>query len=388
MTVAYDPQRSSWYYVVDLPRGADGKRRQAKKRGFATEEAARAAERDLLARVAATRPAAAGTVQAALDAWLRSLAVDLSPTTIQGHRTEFINYVYLHIGPLPLHRVTGAVLTTLYAHLLKRGGRPLAPSSVLSVHKALVSGLRASGLEIREKDVRKPKGKKGRRGVWTDEQAATFLRAIRDHRLYAAYALALTGAMRRGELAGLRWEDIDLAAGIIHVRNQRAAVDREEGGVVERGPKGTSTRDIAIGSILVALLQEYRQRWEQERADAGSEWQQQACAECVFCSRRGRPYYPGHLARTFTRLAAETGLPVICLHDARHSSATVGLSAGIDVKTMQGRLGHADAATTIDVYGHPVAAAEREAARILENRMLRAERARDFPDDLPPALAA
>lgn len=386
MTVGYDPKRSSWYYVIDLPRGTDGKRRQAKKRGFATEEVARAAERDILARVAATRPAAAGTVQCALDTWLRALCVDLSPTTIQGHRTKFTNYVYPHIGLLPLHRVTGAVLTSLYADLLRgggRGGRPLAPSSVLSVHKALVSGLRASGLEIKEKDVRKPKGKMGRRGVWTDEQAGSFLRAVRPHRLYAAYALALTCAMRRGELAGLRWEDIDLAAGVIHVRNQRTAVDREDGGVVERGPKGTSTRDIAIGPILVALLQEYWQRWEQERADAGTKWQN--TGGYVFCSKGGRPYYPGHLARTFTRLAAEAGLPVICLHDARHSSATVGLSAGVDVKTMQGRLGHADAATTIDVYGHPVARAEREAALIMENRMLLAPGASDDP---PPAPAA
>ncbi len=167
MTVHFDEQRTSWFYVIDLPRAADGKRRQAKKRGFPTEAVAREAEREIVQRVAKTAPAADGTVRATLDKWLEEMAINCSPTTIQGHRTKFRCYVYPHIGRLPLYQVTASTLNQLYLKLGKegaRGGKPLAPTSVLSVHKALVSGLRAAGLDIKERDVRTPKGKKGRRG--------------------------------------------------------------------------------------------------------------------------------------------------------------------------------------------------------------------------------
>ncbi len=197
-----------------------------------------------------------------------------------------------------------------------------------------------------------------------------FLESARTHRLYAAYALALTCGMRRGELTGLRWSHIDAAEGIINVKTQIAAADREPRGVVERDPKGTSERRIPVGPAIIALLQAHRDRWEQERADAGPRWVQED-TEFVFCSNRGEEYNPGHFTRTFTRLAADAGLPRICLHDARHTSATIGIAAGVDVKSMQTRMGHASPTTTMGIYVHPVNTAERQAANTMEDRIFR-----------------
>jgi integrase len=371
MAVRQDKKRGTWYYQIDLPRGADGKRHQAKERGFATEALALAAERRAVKASEALRPAADGSVESELRMWLDALAIDLSPTTVQGHRTKLDNYVFPYIGAIQLYRVTPDILNRLYIRLLregKRDGSGLAPSSVLSVHKALVSGLRACGLTLDERKIRKPRAKIGHKGVWTEAQGRAFLNATAGHRLHAAFVLALVCGMRRGELAGLRWQSV--CDGAINVRGpkaNRAAADREPGGVVERSPKGTSERTIPIGPIITAVLEVRRAKWEAERAEAGTQWYGDSY---VFCSVRGRPHYPGHFTRTFSALVKGTGLPDITLHDARHTMATVALAGGVDIKTLQARLGHAQGSTTIDLYGHPVTSTQREAAANLETRFL------------------
>lgn len=121
-----------------------------------------------------------------------------------------------HIGALQLHELDRHVLHELYRKLLKRGGRrglPLSPTTVRTVHRILMKALGDMGLDI--SGVRQPRKERrtvhGRKGIWTATEAAAFLQAVRDDRLYAAWALAVVCGMRRGELAGLRWSNIDLS---------------------------------------------------------------------------------------------------------------------------------------------------------------------------------
>jgi integrase len=137
-----------------------------------------------------------------------------------------------------------------------------------------------------------------------------------------AWALAIACGMRRGELAGLKWSKVDSDIGVVHVHWQRAvASGAVAGGVVEKEPKGKSRRSIAIGSALVALLREHQLRQQAEAERAGAAYRR---GQYVFCNEDGAPYHPKFFTDRFRELCGTAGVPVIVLHDARHSSATVG----------------------------------------------------------------
>ena len=170
--------------------------------------------------------------------------------------------------------------------------------------------------------------------------------------------------MRRGELAGLKWSKVDLDAGVVYVHWQRAVASGEvEGGVVEKEPKGKSRRSIAIGPALVALLRGHRDRQRAEEDLAGIVYRR---GGYVFCREDGNSYHPKFYTDRFRNLCVAAEVPVIVLHDARHSSATVGADHGVPQHAMQRRLGHAQSRTTQEVYTHVLPDAERRAAEIME----------------------
>lgn len=141
---------------------------------------------------------------------------------------------------------------------------------------------------------------------------------------------------------------------------QRTAVSR---GVVEKEPKGKSRRAIAIGPAVVAELRAHRERQDGEKLLAGLAYDD---AGYVFCHEDGRPFYPKYLTDAWADACVEAKVPVISLHDARHTSATTGADAGVPEHVMQRRLGHADSRTTREVYTHVLPDSERKAALIME----------------------
>jgi integrase len=204
--------------------------------------------------------------------------------------------------------------------------------------------------------------------VWSAAQCRAFLVAAADDRLYVAWVLAIVCGMRRGELAGLKWSKVDLVGGAVHVHWQRAvASGTVEGGVIEKEPKGKSRRSLAIGSAVVALLSEHTARQAAEEARAGVVYRR---GQYVFCKEDGNPYHPKFFTDRFRELCVLAKVPVIVLHDARHSSATVGADHGVPQHAMQRRLGHAQSRTTQDVYTHVLPEAERRAAEIMESTIL------------------
>ncbi len=145
-------------------------------------------------------------------------------------------------------------------------------------------------------------------GVWTAEQTAQFLQLVRGHRLYALFHLVALRGLRRGEAAGLRWADLDLAAGTLTVTGQL----QQLGGRLAAGlPKSEAGwRVVALDRTTIAALRAHHARQEAERAAAGAGW---AETGYVFTTRAGKPVGPDRLTRLFRRLVAESGLPpVLC----------------------------------------------------------------------------
>lgn len=171
---------------------------------------------------------------------------------------------------------------------------------------------------------------------------------------------AATGA-RRSELVALRWSDVDLAVGIVRI--ERGVVNGPDG-LVEKDTKSHAARRVALDSRTVGIIRAHRERMA-ERAElfrvaltAGS---------FVFSNAvdGSEPWYPDSVSRAFKRLCAEEGLSGVRLHDIRHFVATQLLSAGVDVRTVAGRLGHRNAATTLNVYAHFLEDADRAAADVI-----------------------
>ncbi|WP_326689764.1 site-specific integrase [Streptomyces sp. NBC_01795] len=199
---------------------------------------------------------------------------------------------------------------------------------------------------------------------WTLDETLTFLGAARKDRLYAAFVLAVTMGLRRGEIVGLRWSDVDLENRVLYVRQQ---TQRRRGQLYQDDPKGRRRRAVPLPAMCVAPLRWHRLRQAAAKQKAGERWQESAY---VFTTRTGRPVEPRNVYRSFTRVAESAGLRVIRLHDARHGCATLLVAAGVAPRVVMEILGHSQISITMDVYTHVVQDTQREAISHMD-RLLR-----------------
>jgi integrase len=340
------------------------------RKGFASQQAAQAAETDARRSYARADLAADGSLAAELETWLGERELDVQETTLSNYRDIVRCYIVPHLGSHQVYALNKRAIHDLYKTLLTRGskrGGPLSRTTVRTVHRLLMKALR--DLHIAIDGVREPRKAEreihGRKGVWTAAQAARFLAHHAGHRLYAAWVLAIVAGLRRGELLGLKWERIDLdgglAGGVVAVHWQRTTTSSH--GAIEKAPKGKSRRTVALGPTAVEVLREHRRRQDEEKTAAGDLYDD---GGYVFCREDGGPYYPRYLTQEWARCCIGAGVPVIALHDARHTSATTGADAGVPQHVMKDRLGHASRRTTDEVYTHVLDHSARKAAELME----------------------
>ena len=192
---------------------------------------------------------------------------------------------------------------------------------------------------------------------WTADQLRTFLNHVGDDRLRPLWwFFAITG-VRRGEAAGLRWENVDLEKGTVAITETRVSVNYK---VVESDPKTShGRRRIALDPETVQVLREWRKRQLEERMAWGPAWQETGY---VFTREDGTPWHPDRIRQIFKRFVSETGLPSIPPHGLRHTSASLALANGVPLKVVQERLGHSSIAITGDIYSHVTEGMDRDAA--------------------------
>ncbi|MFD0074041.1 tyrosine-type recombinase/integrase [Streptomyces sp. NPDC127166] len=200
---------------------------------------------------------------------------------------------------------------------------------------------------------------------WSLDKTLDFLSAARKDPLYAAFVLAIALGFRRGEVVGLRWENVDLDKREIRVRTQRQRVGGE---VYEDDPKGRRRKQtLPLPAICVAPLRWQRLKQAAAREHAGEKWTETGY---VFTTRTGQPIEPRNLYRSFTRVAKNADLRVVRLHDARHGTATLLTAAGVPPRVVMEILGHSQIAVTMNVYTHVVQDTQREAVSHMD-RLLR-----------------
>ncbi|GAA3206546.1 hypothetical protein GCM10020256_01670 [Streptomyces thermocoprophilus] len=213
----------------------------------------------------------------------------------------------------------------------------------------------------------------------TATEARQFLQTAAGDRLHALYELALRTGLRKGELLGLRWEDLDLDRGTatIHRSLQRT---RSQGLTVLNTKTLASERRIALPTECISSLKIHQERQREERQAAGTGWTDNGL---IFTTPKGRPLDPGNLNRRFRRLLHSADLRTIRFHDLRHSTATLLLEQGIDLIVIKELLGHAHIGVTAGVYAHVRLRLQRDAIDALGHAL----DGRDGDPDDPPAAA-
>jgi len=373
MAVSKDTQRGTWQFVVRVT-AADGSRKQMKRRGFATKKAAETAQAQIIAdqvRGTFVRPTRLTLSAFLIDEWLPAKLSRLRPSTANSYDRVIRLYVMPHIGSAPLAAVDGSMLNSLYARLLADGrtetrrglGPGLSPKTVRNVHgvltRAFRDGMRWGRLQRNPCDAADPpRGQPPEMKAWTADELRTFTTATSSHRWAGVWALMATTGMRRGEVLGLRWTDVDLRAATVTIRSTRIRYGTT---IVTSTPKtARGNRTIAIGPAAVVALKAWKRTQTADRLLMGAGWQDRD--SLVVTIGDGSAPNPEAFSNLFQTLARRAGLRPIRLHDLRHSYATSALAAGVPVKVVSQRIGHADIGVTLKVYAHVMPGDDEDAA--------------------------
>jgi integrase len=334
-------------YTVETPDGPKRKTIYGKKYGEVEKklnEARANADQGLV------YDAAKLTTGEYLTAWLADSVKD---TVRQRTYERYESLVRVHIVPtlgrVKLKNLTPAHVRGFYREKLDSG---LAPRSVLHIHRTLSKALKQAvddGLMPRNAaaSVRPPQPRKEEIQPLSREQVHTFLKAVSGDRLEALYVVAITAGLRRGELLGLKWEDLDLDAGMLQVR--RTLSETSSGHIFE-APKSGKGRGVRLTQRATAALRNHRKLQLEEKLQLGSLWEENGL---IFASETGTPIQGRNMMRHFKIRLDRAGLPsTFRFHDLRHTCATLLLRQGVHVKFVQELLGHSDVALTLNVYSH------------------------------------
>lgn len=353
-------------WVAHLTWLEGGKRRQS-KRSFRTKKEAQSALNELLAahRTGAFVPPSRLTVADYAQPWLDGLANQgRKASTLRGYRGIVHGKVVPALGDIVLQELSAKDLDALYAALLRSG---LSMTTVRQVHAVLgkmlhdaerkglvprnvsrlanapsMAAARSRGPEIR---------------VWSPTELSTFLTSIAGNRNEAMLRLLAMTGLRRSEVIGLRWSDVQFEHRRLTVNQAAVLVDGEE--ALDAPKTRRSRRVVDLDDETLLLLQRHRANQRERHLRLGVI---ASASDRVFTNDVGEPLRPDSVGQAFGRLVDAAGLPKIRLHDLRHTHASQLLMAGVNAKVVSERLGHASVSFTLDVYGHVMPGQQAAAA--------------------------
>ncbi|MFX4294513.1 tyrosine-type recombinase/integrase [Streptomyces bohaiensis] len=339
-------------------------------------------------------PSAQGSLAAYLTYWLENVAAHhLRENTHTRYTACVDRYIIPGLGKKKLTKLTAKDVRTWLNHLrttcqcCARGidarrdeprccvtgsccSKRLSPLTLTYIHSVLKSALEHA---VREEEIPRNVARNVRTGTsrprrfepLTTDEARQFLTSACGHRLRALFELALHTGLRKGELLGLRWEDLDLDAGTAAIRR---TLQRTSTGGLTTLPTKTraSERRIALPARCLQSLKVHREQQQRDRDAAGTEWQHSGH---VFTTAQGGSIDPTNLTRAFNTLLRKASLRRIRFHDLRHSTATLLLEQGVELVVIKELLGHAHIGVTATVYAHVRLRLQRDAIDTLSSAL-------------------
>lgn len=314
------------------------------------------------------------TIEAWLRQWLADASFRLEDSTVDLYERLITKHIAPAIGMIKLSALRPLHLKNFYLQLAKQ---KYSLRTRQYIHSLIVSSLKAAvRLEFVPRNVAevvRPEGRDDRKEieVWTPQEAAQFLDVDPSDRLYRAFYLMLCLGLRRGELLGLRWSDIDVNAGILTVRQTlgKGARGRPRFSV-PKTPK--SRRMLSLPTDIKRLLRKQQKQQARERVAAREAWQGGE-NDLVFTTELGTYIHPDNLKRPFKRICQQAGVKLISLHGLRHTYTSLARNQGLDAKVVSERLGHADVGFTLRTYQHIYASQDKAAALSLSELVGRRE---------------
>ncbi|GIE81711.1 site-specific integrase [Actinoplanes philippinensis] len=336
-------RHGTWTFAVDRP-NADNMRKTLRRGGFATKiQASEALSKVLECERAGVHLNDAETVAQYLTSWLDAKAPNLRTNTVLRYRAYINQDLIPAIGAVRLEQLTHEHVRQFISNQLTAGrGRVTLARCITTLSSALndaVKQRRLSYSPARYAGLPRP----ARRNLtcWTTRQAEGFLRTCHriDDPLADLFELMICTGMRKGEMLGLHWDDVDLDNRVLFVRHTLVSINNSRSMLSE--PKTEGSRAwVALSQRAVEALRRQRQR---KTTDPDG---------LVFTTKDRRPLRPQYVLDRFRQLTAEAALPRIRVHDLRHLAATIMLSAGVPIAMVSKTLRHKNLATTVDIYGH------------------------------------
>jgi integrase len=368
------PKPGVWIARVDAGRDpVSGKRRQISKTIHGNQRTAQKVLNEMAVEADRGQFTGTSTTFRQLSArWLELAKDDLSPNTSRIYQNLLDNHILPALGDAPVKNVKTVDLDQLYQGLTKRVH--LSSSTVRQIHAIIRRAFRQAILwdwistnpatnatppRLTRPDLSPP----------DVEQVGKLLRAAseRDPELGHFLHLAATTGARRGELCALRWRNVDIDMGTLSI--ERAIIEAP-GGIIETDTKTHASRRIALGEVTLAVLEAQRLLAVGRASTIGIDVDPDAY---VFSREPDghSAWTPGAVTKRFSILRRTLGFDVIRLHDLRHFAATRLIAAGVPVRTVSGRLGHANPSTTLMVYSHFVEASDQDAAKVMDRLVMK-----------------
>ena len=357
-------QRKDGRWVAQI-RLDNGKQKQ---RYCKTEKEANAALRKMLHEkeqgMLATGPSQ--TLKTYLGQWLEQVhKTRVRKGSYNLYKIMLNKHIIPALGHIQLQRLTAQHVQAFYTHELESG---LAAKTVRGYHALLHTALKnAVKWNLIARNVcdlvSPPIPQRHEMQTLTSEQAQRLLEVTQEHGLNVLLTVAITTGMRKGELFGLHWQDIDFEEGCLYVRRTIARIGTF--GIVESEPKTQrSRRKIILPAFVLDALKQHQVYQQTLPEKAGTHWQEKGI---VFCNGYGGYLEVARFHRMFKQLLESAELPNIRFHDLRHSAATILFRMGIHPKVVQELLGHSNIGITMDTYSHMLPTMQQEAMNKLDN---------------------
>ena len=308
-----------------------------------------------------------------LDIWVKEYLGGVKPSTAFLYERQIELYIKPALGAIKLEALNNHTIQGFYNDLGKPKGEKqgLSPKSVKNIHgvlhKALHQAVGVGYLRFNPAgSCTLPRTVRKELVPLDEEKTDAFLIAVEGHTHELLYKVALFTGMREGELLGLMWECVDFKRGVILINKQLQRERKKGGQYYLAPPKNNKPRTITAAPMVMKLLRAQRTKQAEQRLKAGELWEDRGL---VFTNEVGGWLSYRTVYDCFKRIVARIGYPETRFHDLRHSYAVAAIRSGDDIKTVQGNLGHATAAFTLDVYGHVTDQMKQDSANRMEAYM-------------------
>lgn len=310
-------------------------------------------------------PSARQSVAEYLAWWLEHVVKsNRRPSTYRFYEQQVRIHLIPGLGRIELGKLTAAQVDAFFAQQRRAGcSTATIDASRRTLRAALSKAVQKEQLQRNVVKLTEAPGSEHREmQVFDADGVRRFLDAVSGDPHEALYVLALTTGLRKSELLGLRWCDIDTVQRVLVVRGQLQYLD---GRAQLVAPKTAQAyRVVPLPALAIEALNSHRERQERWRVAAGEHWRD--TFGLVFTSKQGNPHNPRNVFTYFQRKLAKAGLPPMRFHDLRHSYASLLVTQGVDVRTLSELMGHSQITVTLSIYTHSTVARKHEAVRSLD----------------------